>query len=120
LDLEIGHVSVWYEGSDISEVVFVGPNATSLIYINSTNAEGDGDISLYHADAASLERAVLISSLPAPTEASRPHWHHLEILNSLSTEMSGITELPTTRGYLSSQRAQLGYTRQHSFGIGYV
>lgn len=60
---------MWYEGSDISEVVFVGPNAsyaTGLIYINSTNSEGDGGISLYHADAASIDRVVLISSLPAP------------------------------------------------------
>ncbi|KAI0012478.1 alpha/beta-hydrolase [Xylariaceae sp. FL0662B] len=66
LDLATGEISVWYAGSDISEVVFVGPTNTSIIYINGTNAEGDGGISLYSADANSLESAKLIASLPAP------------------------------------------------------
>ncbi|OTA70584.1 alpha/beta-hydrolase [Hypoxylon sp. EC38] len=66
LDLKTGEISVWYAGSDISEVVFVGPTPTSIIYINGTNAEGDGGISLYSADANSLDNAKLIASLPAP------------------------------------------------------
>ncbi|KAK1762719.1 Alpha/Beta hydrolase protein [Phialemonium atrogriseum] len=66
LDLESGDVSLWHAGSDISEVVFVGPTTTSLIYINSTNEEGDGGVSLYYADAAALDHTSLIASLPAP------------------------------------------------------
>ncbi|RYP00857.1 hypothetical protein DL764_006380 [Monosporascus ibericus] len=66
LDLRTGDISVWYEGSDISEVVFVGPNPTSIIYVNGTNEEDNGGISLYSADALSLEKAKLIASLPAP------------------------------------------------------
>ncbi|KAI1303321.1 dipeptidyl-peptidase V [Xylaria venustula] len=66
LDLNTGKVSTWYDGTDISEVVFVGPKDTSIIYINGTNAEEDGGISLYSADANNLKGAKLIASLPAP------------------------------------------------------
>ncbi|KAI1105331.1 alpha/beta-hydrolase [Jackrogersella minutella] len=66
LDLKTGDITLWYAGSDISEVVFVGPTPTSIIYINGTNAKGDGGISLYSADANSLDNAKLIASLPAP------------------------------------------------------
>ncbi|KAI1435202.1 dipeptidyl-peptidase V [Xylaria sp. CBS 124048] len=66
LDLKTGEISRWYDGSEISEVVFVGPKVTSIIYVNGTNAEGDGGISLYSADADNLESAKLIASLPAP------------------------------------------------------
>ncbi|KAI2467525.1 alpha/beta-hydrolase [Annulohypoxylon bovei var. microspora] len=66
LDLKTGDISLWHAGSDISEVVFVGDTPTSIIYINGTNAEDDGGISLYSADANSLDDAQLIASLPAP------------------------------------------------------
>ncbi|CAJ2502303.1 Uu.00g096970.m01.CDS01 [Anthostomella pinea] len=65
LDLATGDITEW--GSpDISEVVFVGPTDTSIVYVNGSNAEGDGGISLYSADASSVESAKLIASLPAP------------------------------------------------------
>ncbi|ORY56632.1 dipeptidyl-peptidase V [Pseudomassariella vexata] len=66
LDLESGDISVWYAGDDISEIVFVGSKPTSLLYINGTNEEEDGGISIYFADAESIEGATLIASLPAP------------------------------------------------------
>ncbi|KAI1814170.1 dipeptidyl-peptidase V [Poronia punctata] len=66
LDLKTGEITRWYEGTDISEVVFVGPEDTSILYVNGTNAEGDGGISLYAADANRLEAATLVASLPAP------------------------------------------------------
>ncbi|TGJ88745.1 hypothetical protein E0Z10_g112 [Xylaria hypoxylon] len=66
LDLKTGKISQWYTGSDISEIVFVGPKDTSIIYINGTNAEEDGGVSLYSADANDLKSAKLIGSLPAP------------------------------------------------------
>lgn len=44
----------------------MGPTSSSILYINATNEEGDGGISLYTADAADLASAVLVASLPAP------------------------------------------------------
>jgi dipeptidyl aminopeptidase/acylaminoacyl peptidase len=66
LDLKTGEISYWADASEISEVVFVGPKDTSILYINGTNAEEDGGVSLYSADFNSLESAKLIASLPAP------------------------------------------------------
>ncbi|KAI1177175.1 dipeptidyl-peptidase V [Nemania sp. FL0916] len=66
LDLKTGKISKWTDDTDISEVVFVGPKDTSIIYINGTNEEGDGGISLYSADVNDLKSAKLIASLPAP------------------------------------------------------
>ncbi|KAI2640114.1 dipeptidyl-peptidase V [Xylaria nigripes] len=66
LDLKTGDITRWHDGSDISEVVFVGSDDTSIIYLNGTNAEKDGGISLYSADANDLACAKLIASLPAP------------------------------------------------------
>ncbi|KAG6986433.1 hypothetical protein G7Y79_00087g101120 [Physcia stellaris] len=66
LDLISGQISTWSTDSNISEIVFVGPTSSSILYINATNEEGDGGISLYSADAADLASAVLVASLPAP------------------------------------------------------
>ncbi|KAL9033498.1 MAG: hypothetical protein Q9214_007488, partial [Letrouitia sp. 1 TL-2023] len=66
LNLRSGDISTWSTDSNISEVVFVGPTNTSILYINATNEEGDGGISLYTADAAHLASATLAASLPAP------------------------------------------------------
>ncbi|KAI4096328.1 MAG: hypothetical protein LQ344_001154 [Seirophora lacunosa] len=66
LDLTSGDISTWTADSNISEVVFVGPTNTSILYINGTNEEGDGGISLYTADALNLASASLVASLPAP------------------------------------------------------
>ena len=61
-----GEISTWSTDSNISEFVFVGPSNTSILYINATNAAGDGGVSLYTADAADLSTASLVTSLPAP------------------------------------------------------
>ncbi|TLD31353.1 hypothetical protein PspLS_01728 [Pyricularia sp. CBS 133598] len=66
LDLKTGDISVWFNGSGISEVVFAGPTPTSIIYLNGTNAEEDGGVSLYAADLHSPTNATLVASLPAP------------------------------------------------------
>jgi dipeptidyl aminopeptidase/acylaminoacyl peptidase len=55
---------VWSTDTNISEVVFLG--ATDILYINGTNEEGDGGVSLYTADATDLTSASLVGSLPAP------------------------------------------------------
>ena len=66
LDLATGDISVWYNGSDISEVVFVGSTPSSILYVNSTATEDDGSVSLWSADALALDKANLVASLPAP------------------------------------------------------
>lgn len=66
IDLKSGAFSTWSTDSNITEVVFVGPTNTSILYINSTNEAGDGGISLYTADATRLSDAKLAASLPAP------------------------------------------------------
>ncbi|EXJ88470.1 dipeptidyl aminopeptidase [Capronia coronata CBS 617.96] len=66
MNLTTGEISLLYNGSDISEIVFVGPTNTSILYINGTNEEDDGGISIYGGDITALDDAYLITSLPAP------------------------------------------------------
>lgn len=55
LDLKSGKVSTWGSASEISEIVFVGPNPTSILYLNGS--------SLYTSDTAKPESAKLVASL---------------------------------------------------------
>jgi hypothetical protein len=57
LNLTSGEVTFLADGSEISEIVWIGATPTSVIYVNGTNAEGDGGISLYSADVAAIENA---------------------------------------------------------------
>lgn len=57
LNLTSGDIALLYNGSDISEILFAGPNATSIIYINGTNEEDDGGISLYAGDVTAIDDA---------------------------------------------------------------
>lgn len=64
LDLKTGDISIWPAGADLSEFVFI--DDTEILYVNGTNEEGDGGVSLYSADVDDLESATLLASLPAP------------------------------------------------------
>ncbi|EHY59605.1 Dipeptidyl-peptidase 5 [Exophiala dermatitidis] len=66
LNLTSGEISLLYNGSEISEIVWVGPNDTSILYINGTNEEDNGGISIYGADITAIDQAYLIASLPTP------------------------------------------------------
>lgn len=55
IDLASGEVSEWAPASEISEVVFVGSEPTSILYLNGTD--------LYTADATDLSSAELVASL---------------------------------------------------------
>ena len=57
MNLTSGKVSLLYNGSDISEIVFVGPTPTSILYINGTNEEEDGGISIYAGDVNAIDQA---------------------------------------------------------------
>jgi hypothetical protein len=57
LNLTSGQVTLLFNGSAISEMVWIGPTDTSVIYVNGTNNEEDGGISLYAADVTAIENA---------------------------------------------------------------
>jgi len=57
MNLTSGEQSLLFNGSDISEMIWVGPNPTSVIYINGTNDEEDGGISLYAGDVTAISEA---------------------------------------------------------------
>lgn len=57
LNLTSGEVSLLYNGSEISEFAWVGPTDTSVIYINGTNDEEDGGVSLYAGDVTAIDEA---------------------------------------------------------------
>lgn len=61
VNLTNGRISSLYIGSDISELVWVGPNDTSILYINGTNEEADGGISIYAGDITAIDEAYYIS-----------------------------------------------------------
>ncbi|KIW87773.1 uncharacterized protein Z519_11747 [Cladophialophora bantiana CBS 173.52] len=66
MNLTTGETSLLYNGSDISEIVWVGQTDTSILYINGTNEEDNGGISLYAGDVNAIDEAYLVASLPAP------------------------------------------------------
>ncbi|ETN36849.1 uncharacterized protein HMPREF1541_07836 [Cyphellophora europaea CBS 101466] len=68
LNLTSGEVTYLADGSEISEVVWTGSEnaSTAVIYVNGTNEEADGGISIYSGDVTSLSDATLLGSLPAP------------------------------------------------------
>lgn len=66
LNLTTGSMSTWALDSPISEIVFVGTDPTSIMYIDVTSLTTTGSIGLYVADVFSPETATLVASLPAP------------------------------------------------------
>ena len=68
VNITSGEVSFLVDGSEISEIVWTGSEnaSTAVIYVNGTNEEGDGGVSLYSADVTSIGDATLLGSLPAP------------------------------------------------------
>lgn len=57
MNVTSGDVTLLYNGSDIAEMVWVGANSTSVIYVNGTNEEDDGGVSLYSADVTNIGSA---------------------------------------------------------------
>ncbi len=57
VNLTNGRISTLYNGSEISEIAWVGPNDTSILYINGTNEEDNGGVSLYAGDVTAIEEA---------------------------------------------------------------
>jgi hypothetical protein len=57
LNLTSGEVSLLYNGSEISEFFWIGSTDTSVLYVNGTNDEEDGGISLYAGDVTAIDEA---------------------------------------------------------------
>lgn len=65
--LETGEISDLPWNSSVSEVVWVGPTNTSVLYVNGTNDDVPGGVTLYTADlAANPIQGTLVASLSAP------------------------------------------------------
>ena len=56
MDLSTGQVSLLYNGSEISEMIWIGPTDTSVLYVNGTNSEVDGGVELWVSDTSSFEQ----------------------------------------------------------------
>ncbi|SMR45687.1 unnamed protein product [Zymoseptoria tritici ST99CH_1E4] len=67
LHLSTGEISDLRLSAAASEIVWVGPTDTSVLYLNSTNDQAPGGVTLWTADMAQspLQRT-LVASLPAP------------------------------------------------------
>ncbi|KAI0534930.1 dipeptidyl-peptidase-like protein V precursor [Xylaria digitata] len=67
LDVNSGKVTAAPFGSDVSEVVWIGDTDTSILYINGTNDEIAGGVTLYTADIGAKKFSPsLVASLEAP------------------------------------------------------
>ncbi|USP76222.1 hypothetical protein yc1106_03496 [Curvularia clavata] len=67
LDTETGNVTKAPFGSDASEVVWVGDTEDSILYINATNDQIPGGVTLYTADLSKDGfKPTLVASLHAP------------------------------------------------------
>ncbi|GAP92971.1 putative dipeptidyl aminopeptidase [Rosellinia necatrix] len=67
LDVASGKVKLAPFGSDVSEVVWIGDTDTSILYINGTNDNVAGGVTLYTADiGAKTFSPTLVASLEAP------------------------------------------------------
>ncbi|KAF2186446.1 alpha/beta-hydrolase [Zopfia rhizophila CBS 207.26] len=67
LNVASGNITKAPFGSDVDEVVWVGPSNTSILYINGSNVEIPGGVTLYTADlGANNFSPTLVASLDAP------------------------------------------------------
>jgi hypothetical protein len=55
LDLATSEVSLLFNGSDIAEFVWLGPNDTSVIYVNGSNSEVEGGVEIWVSDVTDIE-----------------------------------------------------------------
>lgn len=63
LDLNTGDISLLYNGSEISEMIWIGPTDTSVLYVNGTNSEVDGGVELWVSDTSSFDQGYSCSHM---------------------------------------------------------
>jgi len=56
MDLNTGEISLLYNGSDISEMIWIGARDTSVLYVNGTNSDVEGGVELWVSDTSSFDQ----------------------------------------------------------------
>ena len=54
MDVNSGDITTLSEDPSVSELFWVGPKDTSILYINATNPDVSGGITMYMTDATSF------------------------------------------------------------------
>lgn len=57
LEVSSSKTSLLFNGSDVSEIFWIGPKHTSILYINGTNDAVAGGVTIYSADAKNPTKA---------------------------------------------------------------
>ncbi|RDK45443.1 putative dipeptidyl-peptidase 5 [Aspergillus phoenicis ATCC 13157] len=65
IDLQSGKTTTLTDDSDIEEIIWLGSDNSTLLYINSTNAQVPGGVELWIADSADFANAYKAASLSA-------------------------------------------------------
>ncbi|KAF2789172.1 alpha/beta-hydrolase [Melanomma pulvis-pyrius CBS 109.77] len=90
LNIASGNITEAPFDSEVSEVVWIGATDTSILYINSTNEEIPGGVTLYTADIGAEEFSpTLAASLDAPFQG----------LKAVQTESGAINFVVNTLAY---------------------
>ncbi|PWY68629.1 dipeptidyl peptidase V [Aspergillus heteromorphus CBS 117.55] len=65
IDLKSGEISTLTNDSHVSEVIWLGSDASTVLYINNTNAQIPGAVELWISDTSSFANGYKAASLPA-------------------------------------------------------
>ncbi|KAI9740368.1 MAG: putative dipeptidyl-peptidase 5 [Cirrosporium novae-zelandiae] len=68
LDLKTGDTSILTNDSNVSEIIWLGSEPTSVLYINGTNEEVAGGVELWISDIDDFANGSKVASIPAPLE----------------------------------------------------
>ncbi|KAK2807685.1 putative dipeptidyl-peptidase 5 [Onygenales sp. PD_10] len=66
LDLKTGETSLLTDDSNVSELIWLGDKANSLLYVNGTNAEVPGGVELWITSAKDFSKGQKVASFPGP------------------------------------------------------
>lgn len=59
IDLQSGKTTTLTDDSDIEEIIWLGSDNSTLLYINSTNAQVPGGVELWIADSSDFANALV-------------------------------------------------------------
>ncbi|OJK03535.1 hypothetical protein ASPACDRAFT_21776 [Aspergillus aculeatus ATCC 16872] len=65
IDLKSGETSTLTNDSNVSEIIWLGTDDSTILYINSTNADIPGGVELWVSDIANFQNGYKAASLPA-------------------------------------------------------
>ncbi|KAB8349463.1 hypothetical protein FH972_023490 [Carpinus fangiana] len=67
LDLTSGNIKVLpFNGSEVSEIIWLGNTPSSVLYLNATNKDIPGGVTLWSSDVLNPRATTFVASLPAP------------------------------------------------------